>query len=138
MKLNAHLLFPGTCDEAFRFYEQCLGGTLLSLVRYGESPMAKEVSEDWQHRVLHATLLVGDNILMGADCPPERCKERAGFFVVIGVDDEGEAERIFQALSHEGQVQMPLQSTFWALRFGIVTDRFGTPWEINCERPPEQ
>jgi PhnB protein len=102
------------------------------MIRYGESPMANQVPKDWGEGVLHATLLVGDGVLMGADCPPDKCPERSGFSVVVGLDEPEEAERIFQALSEGGKVQMPLQSTFWAQRYGMVTDRFGTPWEINC------
>jgi PhnB protein len=82
---------------------------------------------------LHARLMVGDEVLMGSDAPPERYEQAKGFSVTLGVDDPGDAERIFRDLSQNGTVQMPIQKTFWAVRFGMLVDQFGIPWMINCE-----
>ena len=77
---------------------------------------------------------MGDEVLMGSDAPPDRYEAMRGFSVTIGVNDPTEAERIFHALAESGTVRMPIQETFWAVRFGMLVDRFGTPWMINCER----
>jgi PhnB protein len=134
MQLNAYLFFRGECEEAFKFYARCLGGKMI-MMRYGESPAAKQVPSDWQNKIIHARLTVGDQVLMGSDAVPDRFRTPQGFAVSIGLSDPKEAERIFKALSEKGDVHMPIQETFWAHRFGMVTDRFGTPWMVNCEKP---
>jgi len=72
---------------------------------------------------------------MGSDAPPDRYSQPKGFCVSIGIDKPAEAERIFKALAEKGTVQMELQQTFWAARFGMLVDRFGIPWMINCQQP---
>ena len=101
-----------------------------------ESRPAEEypVPAEWHKKILHATLRVGDQVLMGADAPPERYQKPQGFSVTLGLKDQAEAERIFKALAEEGTVEMTLQETFWAVRFGVLVDRFGIPWTVNCER----
>jgi PhnB protein len=134
MKRTPYLNFNGQCEEAFRFYENCLGGKILFKMTYGESPMPPEATPPgWGGKILHATLAVGDQLLQGSDSPAEH--KARGFAISIGLADAAEAERIFAALADGGTVGMPIQETFWALRFGMVTDRFGTPWMINCEKP---
>jgi PhnB protein len=134
MKLSPHLSFGGQCEAAFQFYERCLGGKILTMLTYGNSPMAEQVPPEWRGKILHATLTVGDNVLVGADVLPEQYEPPKGFQVLLGMDDPVDAERIFQALAENGTVQMPLQRTFWAVRFGVLVDQFGVPWEINCEQ----
>src|SRR5439155_23361729 len=90
---------------------------------------------EWRKKILHARLVVGDAVLMGGDMPPERYESPKGFSVTIGVTEPTEAERIFKALSENGTVTMSLQQTFWAVRFGMLVDRFGIPWMVNCEGP---
>ena len=133
MKLNIYLSFDGQCEQAFKLYEQCLGGKITFMQTYGDSPMAGETPPELHKRIMHVTLAVGDQILQGADAPGGY-KVPQGFTVSIQLNDAAEAERIFKALEENGTVQMPLQETFWALRFGMVVDRFGTPWIINCEK----
>jgi PhnB protein len=135
MQLNPYLLFNGQCEAAFKFYERCLGGKLEMMLRHGESPMAQQVPPEWRDRIMHARLVVGDKVLMGSDAPPDHYEEPRGFSVSIGIDDPGKAERIFQAMAEKGTVRMPLQKTFWALRFGMLVDQFGIPWMVNCEEP---
>lgn len=132
MQINPHLSFDGRCEEAFKFYEQCLGGKIQTMMTYGDSPMTDQASSDWRDKIIHATLIVGDTALMGADVPPGHHKEPRGFSVTIQIKDPGDAERIFHALAESGTVTMPLQQTFWAVRFGMVVDRFGIPWMVNC------
>jgi PhnB protein len=134
MQLNPCLTFDGQCETAFKFYERCLGGNIAAMLTYGTSPMAEQVPAEWRNKVMHARLVVGDEVLMGSDAPPGRYEKPQGVTVTLGVDDVGEAERIFSALAEGASVGMPLQETFWAVRFGMLVDRFGIPWMINCER----
>ena len=132
MKLVPYLNFDGNCAEAFRFYEQVLGGKL-EVMSHGNSPIRDQVPPDWHDRVMHARLEIGDQVLMASDSPPGRHDATKGMYVSIGIDDPAEAERIFNALTENGTVQMPFEETFWAYRFGMLVDRFGIPWMINCE-----
>ena len=133
MQLNPYLTFNGQCEAAFNFYEKVLGGKIEAMP-YEGSPMAEQVPPEWRSKIMHARLSVGDEILMGSDTPPDRYQEMKGICVTLGIDDPGEAERVFHALSENGSVQMPIQKTFWAARFGMLIDQFGTPWMINCEQ----
>jgi PhnB protein len=135
MRLTTHLNFNGQCQDAFKLYEKCLGGKIQMMMSYQDSPMANTVPADWRNKVLHVSMTVGDQVLMGADSPPDRYKQPDGFAVTVNTSDPAEAERIFNTLADRGSVQMPLQSTFWAKKFGMLTDRFGTPWMINCGEP---
>ena len=133
MPLNPYLHFSGQCETAFKFYEKVLGGKIESMMTHGESPMADKVSADWRKKIMHATLNVGDGVLMGSDAPPQYYKKPQGFSVSFSLKDPAKAEKIFTALSEKGVVEMPLQQTFWAKRFGMCTDQFGIGWMINCE-----
>jgi PhnB protein len=134
MQLNPYLTFDGQCEAAFKFYEKVLGGKIEAMMTYGSSPMAEQTPADWRNKIMHARLTVGDKMLMASDAPPDRREAMKGFSVTISLDDPGQAERIFHALSENGTVQMPIQQTFWAARFGMLVDQFGTPWMINCEQ----
>ena len=132
MQLSTCLNFNGQCEAAFKFYEQCLGGNIQTMMTWGGSPMADQVPSEWRDKIIHATLIVGDTALLGADTPPDRYEKPRGFSVTIQINDPPEAERIFQALAEDGTVQMPIQQTFWAARFGMLVDRFDIPWMVNC------
>lgn len=132
MKITPYLSFNGTCDAAFKFYEQCTGGKILFKMTYGDSPMAAQTPADSLKRIMQVTLQIGDAQLQGADAPPQFFSQPRGFCVSLAVDTPAEAERLFKALSENGQIQMALQETFWAVRFGMFIDQFGTPWMINC------
>jgi PhnB protein len=133
MKLNPYLMFNGQCEMAFKFYQQCLGGKIEAMTTYGESPMAEQTSPEMLNHVMHAHFVLDGTDLMGSDCPPGYFQQPQGFHVSLQLNNPGEAERIFKTLSENGTVQMPLQETFWAARFGMLVDQFGTPWMINCE-----
>lgn len=135
MKLNPHLSFGGQCQEAFQFYERCFDGKIITMLAYGDTPMADQVPPEFRGKILHATLEAGDNTLFGADVVPERYQQPRGFHLALGIQDPSEAERIFRELSQGGSIQMPLQKTFWAVLFGVLMDRFGVSWEVNCEQP---
>ena len=134
MKLNPYLSFNGQCEEAFKLYEKCLGGKITFMMTWGDSPMAGQMPPGWGKKIMHATLTLDGTTLQGSDVPSEQYQKPHGITVALGLSDAAEAERIFKALSENGTVGMPLQETFWALRFGEVVDQFGTPWLINCEK----
>ena len=134
MQLNPYLSFNGQCEAAFKFYERCFGGKIEYITTYESRPAEYPVPPGWNKRILHATLRVGDQVLMGADAPPDRFQKPQGFSMTLGLKDPAEAERIFTALAERGTVEMALQETFWAVRFGVLVDHFGIPWTINCER----
>ncbi len=134
MQLNAYLNFRGQCAEAFKFYERCLGGKIVTMMTFADSPLAENTPPESLAAILHATLHVGDAVLMGADAPPEYFAQPQGFSVTVSIDDPKEAERIFEALAENGTIRMPIQQTFWAIRFGMLVDQFGIPWMINCGR----
>ena len=131
MKIATYLNFDGNCAEAFRFYAEALGGQISFMQTFGESPMADQVPPDKHDQVMHATLNVGDQTLMGSDAV-QRYDTPKAFAVSLQVT-AAEAERIWEPLSQGAQVEMPLQQTFWAARFGMLRDRFGIPWIINGE-----
>jgi PhnB protein len=134
MQLNPYLFFNGQCEAAFKFYEKCLGGKIEAMILHEGTPAADQVPAEWRKKILHARLVVGDQVLMGSDAPPDRFQKPQGFSVSLGVKDPAEAERIFLALAENGKVRMPIQKTFWAARFGMLVDRFGIPWMLNCEK----
>ena len=101
----------------------------------GESPTGKQMQKEWREKILHTTVAVGNYPLQGANAPPESYQKPQGFSVMLNVEDATDAERIFNSLSHNGRVQMQLQETFWAVRFGMIVDQFGMPWTVNCGRP---
>ena len=132
MQLHANLAFDGRCEQAFRYYGHCLSGDITFLMRYQELPAGPGVPPDWGQKVAHATFTAQALVLHGADVPPGRYQKPQGFALQLNLSDLDEADRIFDALADGGTVQMPLAETFWALRFGMVTDQFGIPWLINC------
>ena len=136
MRLTPNLAFGGQCGAAFKFYERCFGGKIVFMLTYGQSPMAEQVPPGWREKIFHATLTVGDNVLIGADPVPEHYEQLKGFAMQLCIDDPVDAERIFHALAENGTVQMPFQKTFWSVRFGVLADQFGIPWAINCEQAP--
>jgi PhnB protein len=132
MRLSPHLTFNGDCEAAFKRYEQVLSGAELRLFTYGASPATTPIAAGWRDKIIHASLMIGDTMLTGADVPAERYEPPKGFFILLSVPSIAEAERVFQTLAHEGVVHMPLQETFWSPAFGVLVDRFGVPWEISC------
>ena len=133
MQLNPILTFNGRCEEAFKFYEQCLGGKIESMFPHAGTPAEEHVPPEWRNKIMHARLRVGDQLLMGSDAPPGMFEQPKGFSVAIQLKDPVQAERVFHALAEGGTVRMPIQQTFWAARFGMLVDKFGIPWMINCE-----
>jgi PhnB protein len=132
MTLTTYVNFGGQCAEAFRFYEKHLGGQITAMMTHAESPQPSQLGPEWRDAVLHARIAIGGMQLMGADIPNAQPMRSA--YLSLGVDSDGEAERVYAALSEGGRVLMPLQETFFASRFGQVQDRFGINWMILHER----
>lgn len=133
MQINPYLVFNGNCEAAFNYYAKVFGGKIEMMMTHEGTPAEGQVPAAWLKKIMHARLAVGERVLMGSDAPPEHYEPMKGFSVTLGIDTPAEAERIFKALADNGTVRMPLEKTFWAERFGMVTDQFGTPWMINCE-----
>jgi len=133
MQLNPYLLFSGQCEAAFKFYAELLGGKIVAMITHAGTPAENQVPPEWRAKIIHARMIIGDQLLMGSDAPPGHFQQPQGFSVSLMVDDAEDAERIFHTLAENGTVRMPIQKTFWAIRFGMLVDRFGIPWMINCE-----
>jgi len=135
MTLNPciNLSFDGQCEAAFKFYERCLNGKITFMLTWGDSPMAKDAPPKWSSKIVHATLVIGNTRLQGSDPAPGSYGSPRGFVITLN-PSEGDAEHLFAELAEGGIVRMPLQETFWAHRFGVLTDRFAIPWAINCEK----
>jgi PhnB protein len=131
--LTPHLSFNGECATAFRAYQRLIGGEIGILLTYGESPLAAEVPAAMHGKILHASLRLEAGEITGTDVAPADYRKPQGFSVTLSLADLAKAEMIFHGLADGGEVHMPMQKTFWAAGFGVLVDRFGVPWEINCE-----
>ena len=135
MKINPYLIFNGNCKAAFTFYAQSLPGEIEAMLTFGETPARDHVPADLHNLIIHTRLVIGDQAIMGSDTTPDRpVDDVSGFSVSLNVDSIAEAERVFGALSEDGTVKMPLDQTFWAARFGMLVDKFGVSWMVNCEK----
>jgi PhnB protein len=135
MHLSSHLGFNGNCAEAMKFYAETFGGEVIFTMTWKDSPMCDQVPADFQDKIMHTSIKVGNSTIMGADSPPGRFQKAQGIVESIAVQDLEDAQRVFNALAENGSIQMPFQETFWAKGFGMLTDRFGIPWMVNCEKP---
>jgi len=135
VQLHTYLNYGGNCEEAFKFYEQHLGGKITMLMRHGEQPNAQQVPPEWKRAVLHARMNIGGTELLGADIPPDRFQPIRSAYLSLTIDTSEETERVFALLSDGGQVFMPLEETFFASRFAMLRDRFGTSWMLICPKP---
>jgi PhnB protein len=132
MQLSPYLNFNGQCEAAFKFYERVLGGKIEAMITYAGTPAEEHAPPELRNKILHARLIVGGDALMGTDESPDRYQSPKSFSVSLQIDDPADAERIFHALAENGIVQLPIQQTFWAERFGMLVDQFGIPWMVNC------
>jgi PhnB protein len=127
MRLDIYLNYPGNCEDAFRFYEKELGGKITTMMRHGDVPESK-VPADWKAAILHARLEIGNAVLMGADIPSAQPMRSA--YVTLTVDSAEETERIYRVLSEGGEIFMKMEQTFFAKRFAMLRDKFGTSWML--------
>ncbi len=135
MKLYTYLNYGGNCEQAFRFYEEHLAGKITMLVTHGQQPNAGSVPPEWKNAILHARISIGETELLGADIPPDRFQPIRSAYLSLLTTSTEEAERIYAVLSEGGEIFMPMQETFFAFRFAMLRDKFGTSWMILHERP---
>jgi len=134
MKMNTYINFGGNCAEAFRFYEQHLGGKVQHTMQWNQMPDAdKHTPPGWADKVLHSSMQLGGGILMGADVPGYQPMRSA--YISLHVDSIEEAERIYKVLSEGGEIYMKIGETFFAHRFAQFSDKFGTKWMLINEKP---
>jgi PhnB protein len=127
LRLDIYLNYRGNCEEAFRFYERQLGGTLTGIVRHGEQP-SPDVPAEWNEKIVHARLEIGSTVLMGADIP--KAEPMRSAYLTLSVDREEEAERLYALLANGGDVFMEMAKTPFANRFAMLRDKFGTSWML--------
>jgi PhnB protein len=131
-QLDSYLFFDGTCAEAMRFYERTLGGKIEMMMTHAQSPEAAKSPPGSADRILHARLLIDGHVLMASDSMPgQPYGGMKGFSLSLGYPTVAEAKKVFAALSDGGKVIMPMDKTFWAEAFGMLVDRFGTPWMVS-------
>lgn len=132
MKLDIYVNYAGSCEEAFRFYEQHLGGKITGIRRHSEVPGQANIPADWSNAVLHARMEIGGTVLMGADIPGAEPMRSA--YLTLMLDSAEEAERVYALLSDGGEIFMKMEETFFASRFAMLRDRFGTSWMLLHQR----
>ena len=135
MQLHTYLNYGGNCEQAFRFYEQHLGGKITMMMRHGDQPNTSGVSPEWKNAILHARINIGGTELLGADIPPDRFQPIRSAYLSLTVSSIEEAERIYALLSNGGQIFMPMEETFFAYRFAMLRDQFGTSWMLLHQKP---
>jgi PhnB protein len=133
MKLCVYLNYGGNCAEAFRFYEQHLGGRITMMTTHGQQPDPSNTPADWKNAILHARIEIGDVVVMGADIPPDRFQPMRSAYLTLIVDSESDAERFYDLLSDDGQLFMKMEKSFFANRFAMLRDKFGTSWMLLHE-----
>ena len=129
--LDSYLFFDGNCAEAMRFYERALGGKIEMSMTYAESPQPEQCPPDSKDRIMHTSMLIGDRRLMASDTPQPQSAAMNGFALSLSYPTLAEAKKVFDALAEGGKTLMPFGKTFWAEGFGMVTDKFGTPWMVG-------
>lgn len=136
MDIEPYLTFNGDCEAALDFYTQCLGGKVTMLHRYAGTPMDNEqLPPEWKNKVMHATFEAEGQRLMASDnVPGQPFKGYSGFSISINIPkDAARGAQVFTALAQGGRIDMPYQKTFWGAQFGMLTDKFGVPWMVNCD-----
>jgi PhnB protein len=129
MQLNAYLFFNGNCKEAFKFYEEVLGAKIITMVTHADTPVGASENAD-PNFVMHARFSVDGSVIMGSDAPGEYYAKPQGFSVLIRTETGAEAERLYAALGQGGIPHMPIAESFFADRFGMLEDKFGTRWMV--------
>jgi PhnB protein len=136
--INPYLNFPGNTEEAFNFYKSAFGGEFAMVMRFKDSPEAANTAPEDQNKLMHIALPIGKgNMLMGTDSLQSRGhKLNAGnnFHISISADSDAETEKLFNALSADGKVMVPLSKQFWGSYFGMFTDKFGVQWMISHDQ----
>jgi PhnB protein len=133
MNLAPYVFYSGTCEEAINHYQRILGGDIVMMSRYSDAPDAGEMPPEAKNLIMHARLVFDGQTLMASDAHPSMPNNGShGFSLALGFTDLEQADRVFNGLAEGGSVTMPLQKTFWAERFGMLTDRYGIEWMVNA------
>jgi PhnB protein len=135
MKLNPYLNYGGNCKEAFEFYAQNLGGKINAMIPFGDQPGPGNAPPDWKNKIMHANMSIGQTEIMASDAPPDRFQPMRSVYLSLQVESTPEAERIYKLLSEAGDIFMPMEETFFAHRFAMLRDKFGTSWMILHQKP---
>lgn len=135
MKLHTYLNYGGNCRQAFEYYQEHLGGRIVTLLTHAQGPAADQEPPEWRNAVLHARLELAGTTLFGTDVPPGRFQPMRSVYLSLSLKDAEEVERVYQLLKGGAEVFMPVQETFFADRFAVLRDRFGTSWMLLHERP---
>ena len=134
MKVEPYLFFNGRCEEAMAFYKEALGAEVLMQMRMNESPEPPQpgtLPPGFEQKIMHATLRIGETIVMMSDGNSNMQPSFQGFSLSIAAPDAAQVDRLYNALCQGGKVHMPLGKTFWSPCFGMVADRFGVGWMIT-------
>jgi PhnB protein len=134
MKLHTYLNYGGNCEQAFRFYEKNLGAKVTMLMTHGQNPGPGALPPEQKDKILYARMTIGETELMASDVPPERFQPMRSAYLSLTVGSTPEAERIYALLSEGGEIFMPMAETFFAHRFAMLRDKFGTSWMVIHER----
>jgi PhnB protein len=141
IKLNPYLNFNGNAEEAFNFYKSVFGGNFTTLQRFKDTPEAGKLPENQQNKIMHISLPIGDgNVLMASDVPESMgytVSTGNNIYISINTESEEETNNIFNGLSRDGKINMPLQKTFWNAYFGMLRDKFGILWMVSYEYPKQ-
>jgi PhnB protein len=135
MKVRTYLNYGGNCKQAFEFYEKNLGAKITSMMTFDQMPDPSQAPPNMAKAVLHARLNLGDAEIMASDAPPERFQPMRSAYISLSADSTPEAERIYKLLADGGEIFMPMAETFFAQRFGMLRDKFGTSWMVIHEKP---
>ncbi|MDI9309734.1 MAG: VOC family protein [Limnohabitans sp.] len=142
VNINPYLIFNGQCEEAFLLYKSVFGGEFQQISKFGDMPAeaGPEMSEADKNRVMHVSYNIGNSVLMGSDSNTQSGDVSFGnnFSISINAESRTETERIFNGLSKDGKITMPLQDTFWGAYFGMFTDKFGINWMVNFDEIPHK
>ena len=136
MRLYTYLNYGGNCRQAFEFYAKHLGGKITFITTHGELSDASQVPPEWRNAVLHARIELGETVVLGADIPPDRFQPMRSAYLTLMLGSIDEAERLYALLTDGGEIFMPMEETFFAHRFAMLRDRFGTSWMLLHERAP--
>lgn len=137
--IDFYLHFNGNSEEAFSFYKSIFGGEFIAVQRYKEFPGSEKMSAEDQERIMHISLKITPmTTLMASDllsADSSDFKQGNNYHIVIQVDNEKEGDKLFQALSKDGKIEMPMNKTFWGAYFGMCQDKFGLLWMISYAIP---
>lgn len=132
MNISIHINFDGRCTEAFKFYEEHLGGVIDPILSYRDSPASANVPEEWQDKIVHGSIAIDKIELAGTDILPPEYHIPRGFWLLQRLSSEHEVQKLFEIFKEDGEIVLAPQKTFWSPCYAIVNDRFGVPWKFNC------